>query len=211
MPNLEDDLGILDGEISLVATPEAMAQTRKFEASKYTDKIYRDSVGKRTIGYGFNIDDPYVAKQIPKDVLAGRRPLPEQEALPIFNNLYSQAQKDAFDVVGRETYLNLPPPIADVLNDMSYNMGRNRLSGFKKAISALKKQDYVTFGNEIKNSKWYSQVGNRSKFHLNTIQTYVKSQIPEGRIAVKSPDGDVGHVPATQLAKAIKSGYTRIQ
>lgn len=196
-------------EVKLVANPEAMGRTKKFEAEKYTDKIYRDTVGKRTIGYGFNIDDPSVSKLLPNDVIKGRRPLSQQEAEPIFQKLYGRAQKDAYDVIGADTYLNLPPQIADVVDDMSYNMGRNRLSGFKKAISALQEGNYSLFAKEIKNSKWFNQVGRRSKFHVDQINQYVKSQIPQGRVEVIAKDGTIGHVPSNQLAQAIKSGYKR--
>lgn len=196
-------------DIKLVSNPIAMDRTKKFEAEKYTDRIYKDTVGKRTIGYGFNIDDPYVKSLLDKDVINGKRPLPKEEAEPIFQKLYSQAQKDAYDVIGKDTYLNLPPQIADIVDDMSYNMGKSRLSGFKKSIAALQEGNYTKFAKEIKNSKWYSQVGRRSKFHVDQVNQYIKSKIGDGRVEVVSPNGELGHVPVSQLSKAIKSGYKR--
>ena len=61
--------------------------TKKFEGWReyiYDDKTGKPAIGKpkgkRTIGYGFNIDDPIIAKFLPKDVLSGKRTLTKEEA-----------------------------------------------------------------------------------------------------------------------------------
>lgn len=204
---MENDFGFEPtDEVKLIQDPVAMRKTMDFEAAKYTDRIYKDPVGKNTIGYGFNIDDPTTAKLIPRDVLQGRRTLPAEEAKPIFQKLYSQAQKDAYNTLGSKTFLNLPPKVQDIVTDMSYQLGINKFAGFKKSIAALKAGDYATFGKEIKDSKWYKQSGHRSREHYNTVQEFVT---PKGRVTMISPDGSEGHIPSTQIAKAIKLGYKR--
>lgn len=58
-----------------------------------------------------------------------------------------------------------------------------------------------------------TNIGNSFKEHLKNapdkqIKSDVqKSNIPEGRVEVVSPDGKVGHIPAEQLQEAIKAGY----
>ena len=46
---------------------------------------------------------------------------------------------------------------------MCFNLGRARLFMFKKLFQALKKGDYDTAAEEMKDSNWYKQVGNRAK------------------------------------------------
>ena len=55
---------------------------------------------------------------------------------------------------------------------MYFNLG-NRLFSFKKMLKALKKQDYVKASEEMLDSKWSEQVGQRavdlSNMMLNDI------------------------------------------
>lgn len=129
----------------------------------WREKPYKDTVGKQTIGYGFNIDDPSVRALIPQDVLSGKRELNEKEAQPIFGKLYFRARNDVKNLVGEDTYSRLPDDVKGVLTDMSYNMGRNKLSGFVNMLKAVQRQDWQKTAAEMKNSKWYRQVGDRSK------------------------------------------------
>lgn len=47
--------------------------------------------------------------------------------------------------------------------DMTYNLGINGLMRFKKMMAAISCRDYELAALEMKNSKWYKQVGDRSK------------------------------------------------
>lgn len=144
------------------------ALTKSYEG--FSPKIYTDTVGKKTIGYGFNISDRRVADLVPINVTKGLRPLEQEEADLIFNRLYSQAHQDAISYIGRETFDRLSNNQKNVIVDMSYNMGINKLSQFKKLKSALSKGNYTEASQELKNSNWYNQVGRRSKEHFIRIQ-----------------------------------------
>jgi lysozyme len=50
-----------------------------------------------------------------------------------------------------------------VLVDMMFNLGKPRFEGFKKVISHVKAQEFAKAADEMKNSKWYTQVGLRGK------------------------------------------------
>lgn len=138
---------------------EAVDMTKNFEG--FRPDIYKDTKGKRTIGHGFNIDDPTVAKLLPKSVLMGQRTLTPDESSQIFTKLYIRSIKDAQNLVG-ENWGRIPPQIKNVVIDMTYNMGKTKMSGFKEMIKALKKLDFDKAGIEMKDSNWYGQVGDRS-------------------------------------------------
>ena len=144
------------------------AKTKKFEG--FRPKIYRDSVGKRTIGYGFNIDDKYIASMLSKDIISGKRAISTKESDQLFRVLYSMAEKDAADFLGEDVFKKLDDNKKEVVVDMAYNMGLPKLSEFKKFKAAIEKDDYKTAGDELINSKWYWQVGNRSKHHVNIFR-----------------------------------------
>ena len=142
--------------------------TKRYEG--FSPTIYKDTLGNKTIGYGFNIYDPYVFKKLPEDVTSGKRPIKREEADIIFNNLYSHAQKDAVNWIGEETYSELSPERQEVINDMSYNLGSVKLSKFKELKKALQNGDYDKAAEEMKDSDWYSQVKNRAKENIRRME-----------------------------------------
>lgn len=147
-------------------------RTKYFEG--YSPTIYRDTRGKRTIGYGFNIDDPYVKDFLPEDVVEGRRPIMREEADAIFDVLYGKAKQDAVKFTGEETYNKLTPEVQEIVDDMSYNMGYPTLSQFTKFKSALQTGDTRKAAEEMRNSRWYEQVGDRSKSHYEKMKKHPK-------------------------------------
>ncbi len=142
--------------------------TKEFES--FRPDIYLDTAGKRTVGYGFNIDDPTVSKEINPDIVSGNRPMAKEEGDAVFKKLSTRGQEDAQAVLGTDTYDKLPDKVRGVMNDMAYNLGRTRFSGFPKMIKAIQEGDYKTASDEMVNSKWYGQVGSRSKQHIETMR-----------------------------------------
>lgn len=51
----------------------------------------------------------------------------------------------------------------EVLSNMAYNLGRNRLSGFRKLQQAADQLDYEWMAEEMVDSHWFNQVGTRAK------------------------------------------------
>ena len=161
-----------NGIISVKKRDPALAgkmMTKGYEG--WRSKAYNDPGGKnRAIGYGFNYDEPNVFKQLPKEVATGNRSLTKVEAEPIFNALYDQAANTASKFAGKETWGKLSAGQKNVITDMAYNMGGPTLNKFVKFKANLKGGDYANAAKELKNSKWYGQVGNRSKNHYLQIQ-----------------------------------------
>ena len=135
----------------------------------FKPRVYKDTVGKNTIGYGFNIDDNTVRSLIPKDILQGKRDMTQEEALGIRKTLTDRAFEDARGFVGDETFSNLSTQQRTALTDMAYNLGRNKLGEFENLRAALKKGDYEQAGIEVLNSKYAKQVPSRAMANANLI------------------------------------------
>lgn len=56
-----------------------------------------------------------------------------------------------------------PDHVKRVLVNMAFNLGRNRLSKFKNMTTAVNEGNYPKAAIEMMDSKWYLQVGLRSK------------------------------------------------
>lgn len=106
---------------------------------------YRDSVGKLTIGIGFNLDDEGLYPEEMEFILENR-----------LNKVYSLAIKefDSFRQLGFVRQM--------VIVDMLYNMGPSRVKGFKRMWAAIDKKDYQLAAKEMLDSKWARQVHGRA-------------------------------------------------
>jgi len=106
---------------------------------------YPDTVGKTTIGYGRNLDDNGISVD---------------EAELFLRNDIGDAIKDAELL----PYWEQTDGVRQmVIVDMVFNMGLPRFLGFKRLNAALMIQDYVAAPHEMKDSKWYDQVGRRAR------------------------------------------------
>jgi len=142
--------------------------TKIFEG--YRSRVYICPAGARTIGYGFNIEDPRVKKLIPSRVLSGRVAFEKHDAERVFDALYAEAQKDSIKFIGHHNFLRLPQRRKDIIIDMAYNLGLKRLMKFKKLQAAIIAKDYDRASAEMKDSKWYRQTGRRAKHHVRNFK-----------------------------------------
>jgi lysozyme len=106
---------------------------------------YRDTAGKLTIGVGRNLDDTGISDfecdlMLSNDIDKHCSEL--DQFFPWWKSLDEVRQR--------------------VLANMCFNLGVSRLSGFKLALSAMQSGNYVEAANQMKNSAWYTQVGNRA-------------------------------------------------
>jgi len=108
---------------------------------------YNDSLGYRTIGFGHLVKpdesfDTCITAATAFDMLE--------------EDFYS-----SMDSVGRR-YPWASGEVQLVLVNMTYQLGENGLSKFKKTLQALKEEDYRTAALEMLNSKWAQTTPNRS-------------------------------------------------
>lgn len=108
-------------------------------------KPYLDTVNKLTIGYGRNIDDLGIS-------------IEEAEFL-----LQNDLKRCREQLAPYPWYVNQPKNVQDALLNMCFNIGINRLLGFKRMITALIVKDYTKAAIEALDSKWATQVGQRAK------------------------------------------------
>jgi len=107
-------------------------------------KPYIDTVGKLTIGYGRNLDDVGITEE-------------EAELLLRHDIMVAESACCQF-----AWYRGLDEKRKSVIVEMVFNLGLTRLLGFKKMIRAIKDADYKLASNEMLDSKWAYQVGNRA-------------------------------------------------
>ena len=65
---------------------------------------------------------------------------------------------------------NLPEEVKLITANMMFNMGRPRLSKFKKMIQAIKDGNWIEAGNQMQDSRWYKQVTNRADRLINRMK-----------------------------------------
>ena len=136
---------------------DAMQMTKNFEG--YSPHLYRCPAGYLTIGYGRNIE---------------KRGISKEEAEFMFQNDYNNAINDLKVLLVKNSInmVNIPQDVFYALTDMMFNMGYDRLSKFKKLFSELKKGSYEGVAREMKDSKWYTQVGDRSKKLVEIVKNF---------------------------------------
>ena len=109
-------------------------------------KPYRDSVGKLTIGVGRNLDDEGVSK--------------DEIDLMLTNDIFNHIS----DLDSHLSWWRGLDEIRQrVLLDMCFNLGIGGLLGFKKTLEFAKNGQYEQAGDEMLNSDWAVQVGDRAK------------------------------------------------
>ena len=74
------------------------------------------------------------------------------------------------------TFSSLPHEAQRVMANMMFNLGRPRLGRFGKLIAAVNARDWSKAAVEMKDSKWYWQVGDRSKRLVRRMQDLAKSE-----------------------------------
>ena len=106
---------------------------------------YVDTVGKLTAGVGRNITDR-----------------------PFFDDEIALMLKNDIDLVEKELDRRLPwwrqmtPARQNVLANMCFNLGINRLLGFERALTHMRASRYDDAAREMLASKWARQVGARA-------------------------------------------------
>lgn len=120
------------------------AQLTADEGKRY--RMYLDSVNKWTAGVGRNLSDrafsdDEIALMLSNDIAGAERDLDRN--LPWWRTM-TEARQNA-------------------IANMAFQLGIDRLLGFKNALTLLHFGRYDAAADEFLNSKWASQVPNRAK------------------------------------------------
>lgn len=108
-------------------------------------KVYKDSLGIESIGVGRNLRD---------------KGLSMLEIDFLLENDLNDAERDARALV--RTFDKLSEARKAVLLNMSVNLGRSRLAGFKRFLEAVHAEAWEQAAVEMLDSRWAEQTGDRA-------------------------------------------------
>ena len=131
-------------------------QLKEDEGVKY--EIYLDHLGLPTFGVGHLIleSDEEFGKPVGTSV-------DEERVRECFDRDLETAIGECHNLYGEGDFGKLPDEVQQVLVNMMFNMGRPRLSGFKKFNAAIETRDWLEAAKEGRDSRWYRQVTNRAE------------------------------------------------
>ena len=115
---------------------------------------YKCTAGKLTIGYGRNLDD---------------RGISAYEAGVLLARDIYDAKKDARTFLGG-SFNRLEGPRYHAIVDMALNLGLTRLNKFKKLKAAIEEGDFDKAADEILDSNYAKQVGNRATRNIKLMR-----------------------------------------
>lgn len=147
----------------------ALQQLKEDEG--FRSKVYDDTEGIKTIGYGFNLEragtqealDAAGIKKSVADLKSGKVNLTEQEAERLMMGEYPYFREAAKRYLGEDKWPPFPEPKKDALTNMAYNLGEKKLNTFTNLREALRNEDYELAGQEVLRSKYATQVGARAQ------------------------------------------------
>ena len=125
----------------------------------FVAKVYLDSLGKATIGYGHLLteEDDFVEGVIyDKDIL---------EAL--FDKDFDKAKQGMEELVGT---LDIAMAAKGIIIEMVFQLGKTGVSKFKNMFAALNEYDYTRAAAEMLNSNWYRQTPSRCEELSNLMR-----------------------------------------
>jgi lysozyme len=129
-------------------------------------RVYLDSEGLRTIGIGHLIkksDPPEI-----RDLKVGDL-ITKEQLIALFEADLAIAIHD-FRIIFLE-WKTFPAEVQEIIINMLFNLGRDRFLGFKHFIAAIYERNWVKAADEMQNSKWFHQVGNRAKRLATRMRT----------------------------------------
>ena len=141
------------------------------EGVKY--EIYLDHLGIPTCGGGHML--------IPEDEEHGREvgtPVSKERVAALFEADLKIVEDDCWQLFDHYNYL--PDNIQLVCAAMAFQLGRSRLSGFKKFRAAINKGRWSDVILEMINSRWYRQTTARAERMIALVRE-VEKESKDGR------------------------------
>jgi lysozyme len=115
---------------------------------------YHCTSGKLTIGVGRNLEDNGISVD---------------EALFLLGNDLENVFKELHNTF--PWYEDAPEKVKLVIADMCFNLGLPGLLSFKKMLKAIEEKDWIEAANQILNSRYAEQVGNRAVYNAHLLET----------------------------------------
>ena len=147
-------------------SPEA--RQRIFEQLKIDEgvvyEIYLDHLGLPTFGVGHLVleSDPEHGKPV-------GTPVSNQRTADAFESDLDTAISEC-EVLYGAAWFYLPEEVQEILTNMLFNIGRPRLTQFKKMNNAIEAGDWKTAAVEGRDSRWFNQVGARAERLMSRLE-----------------------------------------
>ena len=126
-------------------------------------EIYNDHLGYPTFGIGH-----LVLEGEPEHGLSVGTPVTEERVDECFERDVEYVLDDCR--ILHEDFDNYPEEVKQIIANMMFNMGRTRLTNFRKHNAALKEGDWKTAAVEGRDSRWYRQVTNRAERLMKRLE-----------------------------------------
>ena len=131
------------------------------EHEGYRNKVYLDTLGKRTVGVGhlcvedFWEDD----KEYEEDFL-----------MDILKKDLQEASRGARSLMEEHDCADIDEQAEEILIEMVFQLGMTGVSKFKNMWKALAEKNYIGASYEMLDSRWAKQTPNRAKAMAKTMK-----------------------------------------
>ena len=115
--------------------------------------VYLDTKNLPTVGIGHKV--------LPEDNLEVGDTITPEQCQRFFDSDLDKA------ILGAKysfpEFDSLPDEVQEIIINMIFNLGLGGFKKFLKLIAAINAHDWAAAADEMKNSQWYTQVGDRAK------------------------------------------------
>lgn len=133
----------------------------------FRDKVYEDSLGYKTVGYGF------LTSALTPDELAingGKiEPMSPEVADKILDLKLKKLKAELNEIF--YWVKDKPDILQDALLEMAYQLGISKMINFKNTLNAIKENEYDLAIGGLKNSLWYVQTPKRVNNLIKVLET----------------------------------------
>ena len=128
-------------------------------------EIYLDHLGLPTVGIGHLIleSDPEHGQEV-------GTPVSQARCEELFMKDLDTAISECVALYGPDVWEAFPEEVQEILVNMLFNLGRPRLSQFKKMNASLEQGDWANAAVEGRDSRWHSQVGARAERLMTRLE-----------------------------------------
>ena len=129
-----------------------LASVKKHEG--YRNKVYLDTLGKRTVGVGHLCVEDFWEDDKEYD---------EKFLMTILEHDLETAIKGAKDLMSENGCMDMDEVAEEIIIEMIFQLGKTGVSKFKNMWKALSSLDYSTAASEMLDSRWAKQTPNRAQ------------------------------------------------
>ena len=131
-------------------------------------KIYSDPLGYPTFGVGHLITDRDIEHGQPIGV-----PVSDNRVWECFEADVDIAISECKMLYGDYSFAKFPEEVKEILVNMMFNLGRTKLSKFRKMNKHLINHNWKRAAEEGRDSLWYQQVTNRAERLMSRLEKVV--------------------------------------